>query len=225
MKTKLTIYRWLLYILGMLVLALGIVLNTKVDLGVSPIISVAYCASVLSGLNFGDATFIWYSIFVAFEVIVHLSTGKKKLIIPDLLQIVVSLIFTRFMNLFSGSIPMFTSLSADSLVGSMPGRLIILAIAIILTGIGAAMSLNARIVPNPGDGIVQTLAELIKKKVGTTKNIWDISCVALTCVLSLVLKGKLIGVGIGTVLSMIFVGRTVAVYNSLFKAKTDKLIV
>ena len=34
--------RWIFYILGMVVLAAGITLNTKKGLGVSPIISVAY---------------------------------------------------------------------------------------------------------------------------------------------------------------------------------------
>lgn len=39
MKSKKAIYRWMVYILVFL-LAMGIVFNTKCDLGVSPIISV-----------------------------------------------------------------------------------------------------------------------------------------------------------------------------------------
>lgn len=45
------------------------------------------------------------------------------------------------------------------------------AIAILLTGIGAAMSLNMRIVPNPGDGIVQAVADTINKPVCFTKKL------------------------------------------------------
>ena len=45
--------RWGLYTLGMLVLALGLTLNTKTGLGVSPIISVAFGVSEIWGLNFG----------------------------------------------------------------------------------------------------------------------------------------------------------------------------
>ena len=37
--------RWGCYIVGMLVLALGLTLNTKTGLVVSPIVSVAYCVS------------------------------------------------------------------------------------------------------------------------------------------------------------------------------------
>ena len=218
-----TIARFFFYALGMITLAFGIILNTKSNLGVSPIISVAYCASRITGINFGDATFVWYSIFVVFEVIVHISKKKYKLIIPDLLQIVVSLVFTRFMNLFSAMIPMTTDMSSDTFYGSMVGRLAIALIGITLTGIGAAMSLNARLIPNPGDGVVQTLADLINKSVGLTKNIWDIGCVSLTCILGITVLHRLEGVGIGTILAMILVGRVVAVYNYLLKAKVDKL--
>lgn len=42
------------------------------------------------------------------------------------------------------------------------------------TGIGAALSLNMRIVPNPGDGIVQAIADCTRKSVGFTKNCVDI---------------------------------------------------
>ncbi len=208
--------RWLCYLSGMVILALGIVLNTKSNLGVSPIISVAYSVSVIFDLNFGNATFVWYVLFVLFEMAVHGIRKDKKNLVLDALQIVVSLIFTRFMNLFSGLIPMLTDLSEKEFLGSFFGRLVVLILAIILTGIGAAMSLNAGLVPNPGDGIVRTLSELIHKPVGTTKNIWDISCVTLTCVLSLLLIHRIVGVGIGTVLAMLFVGRVVAVYNKLF---------
>lgn len=44
----------------------------------------------------------------------------------------------------------------------------VLAAGIILTGIGAAMSLDMRLIPNPGDGIVQALADCFKKPVGLT---------------------------------------------------------
>ena len=52
------LYRWLIYSGGMAVLALGITLNTKTGLGVSPIISVAYSVSQIFSLNFGDMTFL-----------------------------------------------------------------------------------------------------------------------------------------------------------------------
>ena len=43
------LFRGLFYAAGLLILALGLTLNTKTGLGVSPIISVAYSISVISG--------------------------------------------------------------------------------------------------------------------------------------------------------------------------------
>ena len=41
------LYRWIFYIAGLVILALGIMLNTKTNLGVSPIISVPYLSFML----------------------------------------------------------------------------------------------------------------------------------------------------------------------------------
>lgn len=213
------LYRGFFYLSSMIILAYGITLNTKAGLGVSPIISVAYCVSEITGINFGDMTLVWYSVFVVVEIIIHLLTGKKRTIPKDVLQFPVSLVVTRFINLFVAITPDFAVDYAGSFWGSLAGRIIILSVAIILTGIGAAISLNMRVVPNPGDGIVQAIADIWKKKVGFTKNVFDISCVSCTVILSLLWKHALIGVGIGTVLAMIGVGRVVALTNHLFKEK------
>ena len=102
-------------------------------------------------------------------------------------------------------------------------RVIVLVIAIILTGIGAAMSLNMRIVPNPGDDIVQAIADTIHRSVGLTKNCFDIINITITIVLSFVFAGHPVGVGVGTILSMIGVGRTIAVFNYFTYAKMKEL--
>ena len=50
--------RIVFYAAGLLILALGIILNTKSGLGVSPIISVAYSIATIGGFNFGNITFL-----------------------------------------------------------------------------------------------------------------------------------------------------------------------
>ena len=52
--------RWSFYLMGLLILAMGLTLNTKAGLGVSPIISLSYAASVIWNRNFGDMTFVLY---------------------------------------------------------------------------------------------------------------------------------------------------------------------
>lgn len=202
---KINKFRTFYYIAGMIILALGITLNTKTGLGVSPIISVPYSISNIAHLNFGNITLIIYCIFVAVELLLK---GKKSTIL-DFLQIPLSLIFTRFMNLFDAILPIqFTSPIAN---------MILLLFAIVLTGIGAAMTLNMRLVPNPGDGIVQAISDFIHKSVGFTKNCFDLFNILITISLSLLFTRHLIGVGLGTVIAVIGVGRVIAAFNHFFK--------
>ena len=219
-------FRVLFYAIGLLVLALGLTLNTKTGLGVSPIISVAYSISEI--------------FFVVIQMILHLirsgryakgsggalanaeKKDRKLILLMDFLQIPLSLVFTRFLNLFSAVILDLYS-DRQSTAGEMALRVIVLIIAIILTGIGAAMSLNMRIVPNPGDGIVQAIADTVHKSVGFTKNCFDLTNITITIVLSFVFAGHLVGVGVGTVLAMIGVGRTIAVFNHFTYSKMKEL--
>ena len=185
-------------------------------------------------------TLALYSIFVVIQMILHLirsgryakgsggalanaeKKDRKLILLMDFLQIPLSLVFTRFLNLFSAVILDLYS-DRQSTAGEMALRVIVLIIAIILTGIGAAMSLNMRIVPNPGDGIVQAIADTVHKSVGFTKNCFDLTNITITIVLSFVFAGHLVGVGVGTVLAMIGVGRTIAVFNHFTYSKMKEL--
>lgn len=193
----------------MAVLALGITLNTKTGLGVSPIISVAYSIAQIFSLNFGDMTFLLYVLFV----VVQLFLRSKRERLATLLQIVVSLIFSRFLNLCDALIPY------DGADHGLAANLVLLVLAIFMTGLGVAMTVNMRLVPNPGDGIVQAIAEKVGRSQGDTKNIFDIGCVCATAVVGLCFAGRVIGIGVGTVAAMIGVGRAVALVNGLFQDK------
>ena len=92
---------------------------------------------------------------------------------------------------------------------------LVLVLAIAATGVGAALTLDVKLVPNPGDGIVQALADLVQKETGFMKNCFDFGCISVTAVLSLTMVGGLVGLGFGTVLAMIGVGRTISIYHRI----------
>lgn len=207
--------RILVYVVGMFILALGLTLNTKANLGVSPIISVPYSISQITGLNFGDLTFVVYAMFVVVQIIIHIRLKNHKIIASDILQLPLSLIFTRLLNIFTVCIPTSQNLGI---------RFVILTFAIICTGIGAAMSLSMQIVPNPGDGIVQALAERFDKSVGITKNLFDCINLSITLCISLFIAHQIVGVGIGTVIAVVGVGRVIALFHHRFESKIEYLI-
>ena len=216
--TKQMVYRLMIYLSGLLILALGLTLNTKAGLGVSAIISVSYCISLVLQLNFGDVTLGLYVVFVIIEMILHGIALKKqkslkKTLVMDVLQIPLSIVFTRLLNLYGVFLP-------DQ---AMWLRLGVLLIAILLTGIGAAMSLNMRLIPNPGDGIVQAIADTFHKSVGFSKNMFDLVNITIAIVIGLSVVGELSGVGIGTVLAVIGVGRSIALFNHLTLHRLNEL--
>ncbi len=196
-----------LYLLGMVLLALGLTLNTKTGLGASAIVSIPFTLSEGTGLDFGDLTLVEYCVLVAAQFVVK---GRNRTWM-DLLQLVVSLVFTRFLNIFKAAIPYES--------GFLPADIALLVVAIILTGVGAAMTVDMQLVPNPGDGIVHSLAQRFGKELGLCKNLFNVGCVAISLVLGLAFGDPLLGIGLGTILSMMGVGRSIAVFNGLCKPR------
>ena len=219
--------RGIIYLAGLAILALGITLNTKTGLGVSPIIAVAYAVSVICGTDFGNTVLLWYCVFVLVEIVLHgiKTHGRERMqkVILDVLQIPLSIVFTRFMNLYVAVIPDFAADCKGTFPGTFAGRMLFLLIAVCLTGIGAAMSLDMRLIPNPGDGIVQTISDVSGKEVGLVKNMFDVTSVLLICVIGLIFAHRIIGIGIGTLVAVLGVGRVIALFQHLFFKKIQEI--
>ena len=207
MGKKKAIWRGGIYLAGMTLLALGITLTTLAGLGASAIVSVPYTISRGFGLNFANLTLIFYCSFVAAEFIIN---GNRRRWL-DLLQIPVSILFTRFMALFQWGIPYES--------GYLPTDLLVLLLGILLTGIGAATAVDMMLIPNPGDGIVNSISMRSGKELGLCKNCFDIGCVTCALIFGTLFGSPLLGIGLGTLLSMLGVGRVMAVWNRLVKTK------
>ena len=204
-------YRWLFYIVGMVLLAMGIVLNTKSRLGMAPILSGMFCLSEVYGWNFSNLTLAWYTVLVAAQFVLR----GKNYRLADLLQIPLSVVFTRFMDLFSNAITYVPE--------TMWQKLLVAALAVVATGVGVTMAVNMRILPNPGDGIVQAISDKSGLSLGMSKNLFDGGSALLGVSLGLILRGQLIGVGLGTVINVVFIGRVVALSTWLFKDRMMRL--
>ena len=158
-KQKKWILRIALYLIGIMVLALGITLNTKTNLGVSPIISMPYAVAQIFGYETGTAVFVAYLIFIVLQIVLL----KGKFPPFQFLQVAASYLTSAFITIFDRIIP-----TPDQ----MGMRLLVLALAIILTGIGAAVTVDVNIIPNPADGLARVLGERCGKNMGFGKNLF-----------------------------------------------------
>ena len=82
-NTRQTFLRLFIYLAGIIILALGIVLNTKTNMGVSAIISVPFSIAAVWGINLGVMTFFFYvfCIFMQWVLAVsytHLDVYKRQ---------------------------------------------------------------------------------------------------------------------------------------------------
>lgn len=104
-------------------------------------------------------------------------------------------------------------------------RLLVLALAIILTGIGAAVTVDVNIIPNPADGLARVLGERCGKNMGFGKNLFDFSAIVISLAIGFVGTGRPVGIGIGTVIAMVCTGRVIAAFNHFTKKKIEEITI
>ncbi|MBR1821917.1 MAG: hypothetical protein IJ769_09880, partial [Clostridia bacterium] len=126
---KLSVKRVTVYLLGMVILAFGLTLNTKTGLGASPLVSIAFCLSELTALSFANATLLIYCLFVLIEIALHLLHRQYAAAAASLLQLPLSLIFTRFMGCFDAWLPAFAEAGIGTIWSSLWVRLALLLVA------------------------------------------------------------------------------------------------
>ena len=194
--------RYLWFVLGVAVNSFAIALIARSNLGVGAISCVAYVLAEASGLSFGMFTFIVNMLFIVAQVVL-LRRDFKPL---QFLQVAVNIMFSSLIDL-SGTL--LAALPLDTL----PAQIATLSVGCALLALGIAVEVAPNVLLVPGEGIVRAISAVTKKPFGTCKAAFDCSLVIIATVLSFVLCGRLVGVGVGTVVSAIIVGRIVNAYN------------
>lgn len=205
------VFRGVIYVTGILVLALGIMLTTKTGLGVSPITSFPFAISTVTGIPMSVMVFVVYFITMVMQIFIR----GKNYPLKDLLQLPMSFFFSLFLDMFERVLNSVFPMTFDRLWQN----LLLLAVAIVLCGMGVFMMLSMKLIVNPPDGLFHTISEVYHKDLGTVKNVMDITFVSLSASVDLIFGGRLTSVGLGTVLAMIFIGRTVGLCDRLFRKK------
>jgi len=192
-----TPHRRLTYIVGVLFLACGITLNTKTQLGVAPVVSVAYNLADLLHVPFGVMTFFYY----VFLILVQVLLLRKEFVPIQWLQLIASYLTSAFILLFDPILPT---------AQSYPARIALLILAIVVTGIGIILMVGSRFVPNPADGLTSAISLRTGWSLGSSKNALDLASILISLALGFLFRGRILGVGVGTVITMVLTGRVVA---------------
>lgn len=204
-----SINRIVIYIGGIVLLALGGVLAIKSNLGASPISSLPLSISKVSRMSLGTAAAILFTIYVVIQILI-LKRDFKKI---QLLQIVFAILFGQIMNFFNSIITIN--------INNFYSKIIICILSFFITAFGVVFTITANIVPVAPDGLAQVISKKAKIDFGKAKIYFDCTVVLLSVSILLFNSKGLEGLGIGTVLSALLVGRIVSYISKNLKHKIE----
>jgi uncharacterized membrane protein YczE len=206
--------RFVLYLLGLFIIALGIAMAAKSDLGVTPTSSIPYAISQVTGWEFGLMTALFHFSMVVFQALLQ----RKRFPVKSLLQVPVGLLFGSFVTMATNLLDLLPT------PGTMAMRVLIAVVGSGVIGLGIFFYLPANIVPLAPDAAMAAVAEACGKPTGPTKVVFDIANVIVALILCLSVMGSLGSVGIGTVISALLLGTYLGFYNRRFGHLRDKFL-
>lgn len=217
MKAKELSLRYGISTLGLILVALGVGLSIKSNLGIAPpscpptILNLRYTA-----VSIGTFTWMMHLLFILSQVAIL----RKRFKLKYLMQIPAAFVFGY---LCDGAIWLFNSLDAPA-TNYMVQILLSLA-AVVVTAVGIKLEVLGRSWILAGDMTTAILSDETHKPFGTVKVIFDVALVAITALLAWIFFGLLTGNGStvvireGTIILAILTGLCMRVTDPLL----DKL--
>lgn len=196
-NNKVTFKRIAIYIAGVFLVSLGIVLCKKCGMGISPISSIPFVLAYITPLTFGNLT----TLFHFTNIVVQMTLTRKIMDVKLLLQVPLAFVFGWIIDLLNFVIRFDEE--------NLAYQILALSFSVFFTALGMVFMLDANLIQNPPDGTVKQISMMIKKKLGNVKMIYDISCVAVSVLISILFLHRLKGFGIATIVSALFVGRMI----------------
>ena len=198
--------RYAIFVVGLAINAFGVAMVTRCALGTSQISSIPYVLCLeFDHLSFGVTTFLTNMLFVAGEIFLL----RRDFRPVQFLQIPLTLIFSAVID---ASMALLWWFSPEGAVMRLGG--VVLGCAILAVGLSIELAPNVIVVP--GEGIVRAIAQVRGREFGQVKVRFDLTLVAIALALSFLFFHGLRGLGVGTVVSALIVGRIVLFTNRHF---------
>lgn len=214
LKEENYITRLPVYFIGLFIMTLGISMSVKSDFGVSPVSSIPYTITCITGMEMGKATIIFHVGLVVLQIIIL----RKDFKIKNLLQVFVGIVFgyfTTFSNYLFSFLP-------D--VDNMIIRIALMLGSAVFIAVGIFFYLPADIVPLAGEGAMQAISEKSNIAFNKVKIGFDVSMVSVSLISCIVVLKAFGSVGMGTVVAAVLVGTVLGVVTKMFGAKRDYLL-
>ena len=106
-----------------------------------------------------------------------------------------------------------------------PVRLIMVIVGVVILGFGVSLSVIANVIMNSGEAFVKVVSDKLHKEFGNVKIAFDVLCVVLALVLSLLFfHFAIVGTREGTIISALLTGVVVKFFNGKLKQPLDVVL-
>jgi uncharacterized membrane protein YczE len=188
--------RLALYLLGNFILAFGASVAVKSDLGITPVNSIAYVASITFSIDHGLMTALVYGCYV----LLQLAILRKEFRPSGFLQIGVAIVFGVFLSLTNRILP-FPPPEVYWI------RILLMLASVVIIALGIILYLRAELLPQPAEGLLLAIQKKKGWKLHNIKIGFDCVVVAIAALISLIAFHKIIGLREGTLIAMLGVGK------------------
>lgn len=172
-----------------LINSLGVVLMLYSGSGISAISSVPYAFSlVFPKISLGTWTYIFQGLLV-----LSLMIMRKKFVAPYLFSFLVGFAFSEMLDIHEMWI--------NALPTALEYRVVYFVISYLLICLGIALSNRCGLPIIPTDLFPRELTDITKIKYSRIKIGFDVTCLAITALMTCIILGHLDGLGIGTILA------------------------
>ena len=194
-------------ILAIIINSIGVLLMLQSGSGISAISSVPYAFSeVFPRLTLGTWTYIFQGLLV-----ITLMVCKKKFIPSYLFSFVAGFLFGELMDI--------NELWITKLPTTIPLRIVYFVLSYVIICFGIALSNRCKLPIIPTDLFPRDLAQIINKPYAQVKITFDVTCLVVTACLTYFTLGRILGLGIGTVVAAFTMGKGVAIAGNLIDKK------
>nr|WP_319495500.1 DUF6198 family protein [uncultured Desulfobacter sp.] len=185
----------IVFIFGLFIMAIGVVLSVKADLGVSPISCVPYVYSLKFPLTLGQTTIILNVLLIFLQMLLL----RKRYKVLQLVQFPVVFLFGYFIDLIM-------KYSDWMVPATYAEQAALCLLSCVVLGIGVFFEIKAALTYLPGEGLAMALTQTFGVDFGKTKIGTDSSLVVLGIASSLFFLDTLAGIREGTVVAAVLVG-------------------
>lgn len=192
--------------LGLTIMAFGVAFSIKAALGTSPISSVPYVTSTISGLSVGTTTIIMNFMFVLIQIAIL----RKKYDWFQLLQFPAAIVFGTMIDVAEYVLKPIS-------FSNYFEQWLLCVVGIFLVALGVSVEVMANLVTTAGEGIVLAICQVAPVKFSNMKVTFDVTLVCISIALSFIFLGHLDGVREGTIAAAVFVGLITKQTNKLMK--------